>query len=459
VLDEAMNELGDADREAVLLRYFHKHDFQAVGRALGVSDDAAQKRVSRAVDRLRELIAKRGVTVGAGGLVVIISANAVQAAPAGLAVTISTAALAGTVATTSTIIAATKAIAMTTFQKIAITAALATAVGTGAYEAHQAATLRVENQSLRQQQTPLAVQIQQMQRERDDATNQLAGLLAKDSGLKSNPDQAELLRLRGEVGQLRQRLQGLPSVRAELLKQKLEAMSDKKIPELKFLTEKDWINASWNADLNTDDGVRLALSKLRDESVDTFLNLTRKALKKYLAANDDMLPADLLPLKPYYDEPVTDGMLQRYAFMQTGKISNDRSDSVMKKAVYADPDYDSNQEMSLSGGGGGSFNQVQNAINDAAREFASYHNYQAPTDPSQIAPYLHRTIDATIIQKYLDQFVVDPPSSEEAVMAPVLSAYSNAHAGSRPKSPADLLPYITTPEQQATYDKLVKKSP
>ena len=53
VLDEALDRLGDEDREAILLRYFKNQDFRAVGLALGVSDDAAQKRVSRAVEQLR----------------------------------------------------------------------------------------------------------------------------------------------------------------------------------------------------------------------------------------------------------------------------------------------------------------------------------------------------------------------------------------------------------------------
>jgi len=89
VLDEAMAELGDGDHEAVLLRYFKNQDFHAVGLALGVSDAAAQKRVSRAVERLRKFFASRGVTVGASGLALVISANAVQAAPSGLAATLS----------------------------------------------------------------------------------------------------------------------------------------------------------------------------------------------------------------------------------------------------------------------------------------------------------------------------------------------------------------------------------
>src|SRR5215213_603353 len=118
LLDEAMHALDDTDRAAVLLRYFENKSLREVGATLGTSENAAQKRLGRAVERLREFFAKRGVTVGASGLVVVVSANAVQATPVGLAVTISTAvAFAGTAVHTSTIIAATKTIAMTTFQK------------------------------------------------------------------------------------------------------------------------------------------------------------------------------------------------------------------------------------------------------------------------------------------------------------------------------------------------------
>jgi RNA polymerase sigma factor (sigma-70 family) len=102
VLDDAMDELNATDRNAILLRYFKNQDFQAVGLALGVSDAAAQRRVSRAVERLREFFAKRGIAVGASGLVTVISANAVQAAPVGLNAAIATT-LVATTFTTSTL--------------------------------------------------------------------------------------------------------------------------------------------------------------------------------------------------------------------------------------------------------------------------------------------------------------------------------------------------------------------
>ncbi len=197
-----MSELDDTGREAVLLRYFKNHDLRTVGATLGISDDAAQKRVSRAVERLREFFAKRGVTVGASGLAVVISANAVQAAPVGLALAISTAAV--LTGTTPATVTATKAIAMTALQKTIVTATIAVLAGVGIYEARQVSQLRDQVQTLQQQQAPLAGQILQLQSERDDATNRLAALSQDNERLNQNT--TELLKLRGRIGLLRREL-------------------------------------------------------------------------------------------------------------------------------------------------------------------------------------------------------------------------------------------------------------
>lgn len=191
-LDDAMSELNDTDRDAVLLHYFKNHDLRTVGATLGISDDAAQKRVSRAVERLREFFAKRGVTVGASGLVVIISANAVQAAPVGLALTISTAAaLTGTTFTTTATVTATKAIAMTALQKTIVTATIAVLTGAGIYQAHQAAQLRDQVQTLQQQQASLEQQIQRLHGDLDFARNRSVGL---NAGLASSNSQWQATR-------------------------------------------------------------------------------------------------------------------------------------------------------------------------------------------------------------------------------------------------------------------------
>lgn len=201
VLDEAMADLDDEDREALLLRFFKNHDFRTIGLSLGVSDDAAQKRVSRALERLRAEFHRRGVTTTAVALSAAVSANAVSEGPAGLAAALSTAALTGTTLTTAATSTVTKVIAMTTLHKTLITATITIAVGTGIYEARQAAILRTQVQALQEQQSQ---QIQQLQSERDNATRQVA--LLREDNQRLSLNSAELLRLRGLVGTLNRQI-------------------------------------------------------------------------------------------------------------------------------------------------------------------------------------------------------------------------------------------------------------
>jgi RNA polymerase sigma factor (sigma-70 family) len=202
VIEDAMHELDDRDRHAVLLRYFQNKTLNEVGAALNLTENAARMRVDRALDKLRGKLARHGITTTATALSVVVAANAVQAAPAGLAATISAAAVAGSAVQASTLIVATKTIVMTTLQKTIVATALAAAVGTGIYAVHQGAQLRGQIQSLEEQQAPMTAQIQQLQRERDAATKRAAALTEELASAKKNP--AEVLKLRGEVGALRQ---------------------------------------------------------------------------------------------------------------------------------------------------------------------------------------------------------------------------------------------------------------
>ncbi len=202
VLDEAINELGEADRTAVLLRFFEQQDFRSVGQALGSNEAAARMRVTRALEKLEGFLKRRGVTTTASSLGVVLSANAVQAAPAGLALTVSTAVvLTGTTLAITATLTATKAISMTLMQKTIVGATLVAAVGTGVYEARQAATFHAQVRTLQQQQAPLTEQIQQLRQERDEATSRVAHLTSEVERL--NQGASEVIKLRGEVARLR----------------------------------------------------------------------------------------------------------------------------------------------------------------------------------------------------------------------------------------------------------------
>ena len=220
-LDAGLGELDEADRDALLLRYFERKSAREMAEVLGTTEDAAQKRVSRAVERLREFFSKRNVTIGASGLAVLISANAVQSAPIGLAATISAAAvLAGTAVHTSTVIAATKTIAMTIIQKNLITATVAVLAGAGIYEAHQASQLRVQVQTLQQQQqtqAALAEQLANLQTENERLSNQV--VQAKDSQDLPKAQFNKLLKLRGQVAPAQANARELTKLKSTLAQQ------------------------------------------------------------------------------------------------------------------------------------------------------------------------------------------------------------------------------------------------
>lgn len=94
MLDEIMEKLDATDREAILLRFFERQSFSVVGAALHVSEDAARKRVARALDTIRARFAKQGITSSAAAIGTALANQAIAAPPA-LAASVSAAALAG----------------------------------------------------------------------------------------------------------------------------------------------------------------------------------------------------------------------------------------------------------------------------------------------------------------------------------------------------------------------------
>ncbi|HZL14193.1 MAG TPA: TIGR03435 family protein [Verrucomicrobiae bacterium] len=103
-LDEAVAALGERDRNAVLLRFFENKSLGEIGAALGTNEDAARKRIARALEKLRKIFKKRGVNLAAPIIAGMVSANSVHVAPATLIKSVTAVALAkGAVASGSTL--------------------------------------------------------------------------------------------------------------------------------------------------------------------------------------------------------------------------------------------------------------------------------------------------------------------------------------------------------------------
>lgn len=242
LLDPALASLGEQDRHAILLRYFERKSAREIGERFGWSEEAAQKRVSRALDRLREVLVDRGLAVRSASLAGGLAVRAVEAAPAGLAATV-TAGVASAVWVPAAGTASGSFLIMTNLTKLVV-ASLALAAVTGV----------------------VLLQHREIGRLADELASARAALVVRVPAAGTNPvpttsaPSEELLRLRGEVASLRRLAGEVEALRREnarlaaakagpeasppaTLDQVLEEDRQKGIARLNYM--KDWGLAVW----------------------------------------------------------------------------------------------------------------------------------------------------------------------------------------------------------------------
>jgi len=421
VLDAAMHHLNECDRNAVLLRFFEGRSLAEVGARLGLSEDAARKRVGRALDKLRELLARKGFTSTSAILATMLSGHAVVAAPAGFAASVAGAALASAATTTGTGLTLLKLMTMTKLKTALVSAVLLAGVATPLILQHQTqAQLRLENQALRLQNEQVEQRLAPLAAE----NKRLSDLVSQPGTSAISDRAAELLRLRAEVGRLRAEARGAGrptsgsaensadaaiqataqtlAARAAQLRERLQRMPDKQIPELKFLTDKDWLDAVGNP-LDSDEAFRQALRSLRDSAKANFGSQMQKALRQYVDANGGALPPDLSQLQGYFDSPVDPALLSRYQLLKTGNLSDFGKDQrfIAEIASPVDDEYDSLWQFGLGVRDSHSVNKTEDALEAAAVAYANANNGLLPKDPTQVMAYLQQAIDPSRVQKFL----------------------------------------------------------
>ena len=139
IIDETLGQLSESEREIVLLRFFANLPFAQIGARLSVSENAARMRVERAMERLRFLIGRRGITSTAVALGFALESQAATAAvvPAGLTASVTTAALtAGAIPVSATALATLTSFMSSMKISLGVGAAvlLATAIGVATYQ-------------------------------------------------------------------------------------------------------------------------------------------------------------------------------------------------------------------------------------------------------------------------------------------------------------------------------------
>ncbi len=336
LLDEALETLNPRDRSALLLRYFENKPLREVGAALGASEEAAQKRVARAIEHLRGFFAQQGVAISAVGLATHLSSHAVEAAPATLGSLIATATSSLAATTTAPAIGATHAALMTTLQKTVAVGALVV-MGVSVYEVRALAGERQRLVALEHEVAALAPRELAARRERDAAQGRAAAF------------KAEALQIAATAAAP---ATGDPTIaalvsRAHRLKQRFDSDPALKIPELALLTDADWLDMARERSIDSDADLRASLARSRSLAKSKLTRPLLQAFTAYVSANEGRLPASTRDLRPHLISPVepaiVDAALARYEIKVQGSITQVPDQAVLileREQTLIDRDYD-----------------------------------------------------------------------------------------------------------------------
>jgi RNA polymerase sigma factor (sigma-70 family) len=224
VLDDALHELNEADRTALVLRYLEDRSLREVGAVLGLQENSARMRVDRALEKLRGLLGRRGITSTTSSLAAALAVGVITPAPEALAAAIASTTLASgaTVGTTSLIV-----MKLMSTTKLAVISALVVAgIAVPAWQQARLQKARTENLQLRarevdqgDQETKLASMRTELERLRKVEADQ-----AELERLRQT--QPELLRLRAMAGVARRANADAQALRDKLARQQNEGATN-----------------------------------------------------------------------------------------------------------------------------------------------------------------------------------------------------------------------------------------
>jgi len=205
LLDSAMHRLKESDRQAILMRYFEKRSLGEIALQIGLTENAARMRVERALDKLRLYLSSKGATTSATLLASALSANAIETAPAGVALALTNGALT-TAAGTGMIAQFINLFAMTKV-KTSIVAAVLGAGAAATFLVHQQSNDRIHQltATLQSEKSRLAeLQLEQQQLQQAQQANRI-----------ENTRRQELIEARQQAKALRQQLSALADLRQQ----------------------------------------------------------------------------------------------------------------------------------------------------------------------------------------------------------------------------------------------------
>lgn len=396
VLDEALQTLPVPDRTAVLLRFFENRSLIDIGAALGVSEDAAQKRVTRALRRLRTALRRHGVkAVSFSALASSLAAQAVDPLPEEALMRVLSIAPGSTMVPTSAAVEATHLLTMSAGKPLLIAAAC-TVAGLGCFEY---LALRSETNAV----LGAHEQVAQIENERGRVQAEADRLAAELADVEADIDRllnSAEARVENPAG--RARIEEWLSQLAQI-RELLESRPDLNVPELQLLDEKFWFETASMQRFSSERDIRQAAAVLRQRAEIRMGLMLQRALSAFLAGSGGRLPRNMNELVPFLDPKVQPEWLQRYETLHQGRLEDvtkqERRLSLLAVKQPADVEFDSYLQVGEFGYGFGAarFHNLKHA-QDAYREA---HGGEAPVVAGQLIPYLKWPMDVAIVQQML----------------------------------------------------------
>ena len=449
LLDQAMNSLSAPDQQALLARFFENQSIAEVSRTLRCSDDAAQKRVSRALDRLRAFFTKRGLVTASAALAADLSSFAVQPAPSGL--NLSIAATAAQQWATAFSGAAARGVAFNGFAKAAFIAVCAAAAGLVVYQPIVLHRQTSEIAALSALATRWETQSRSLQAAHDRArpANATAARATEPFSSSDAEFDTRLKTVLAHVAAVRQRFAADPAQR---------------IAELAYLSDSDWFavveeQEAWG----TTNDWRAVLGHVRTRAKNRLTSKLQVALQKYVEANAGELPTDVAQLGPFFDAAPDPSIFARLELKETGRADRlSRHATVIqeKKSTAIDPPYDNLAVMGMDFTGVTSVNlfgpsnddnELDTAMEVALKAYRAANPGKEPASPQELTPYFQNPGIAASFERRALLSMNPLNFSEPNAMGHAMNLYRFANHGESPTSPEKLAPYFQDPYDAARF--------
>lgn len=416
-LDAAIGDLTTQDQHTLLLRYFQGKSARETACQLGISEEAAQKRASRALERLRQALNRRGIPVGASALLVGLASQPLQAAPAGLAARVagSTAKL---LLADPTLVSSVShhLLKMTTYQKLTASAICAVLLGASVSHAVKVINDRQELASVRQSRNDVLREMESLQDTLSELRDRNGRLLLASLEVDSLRD--ELARSR------RSRATSNSSVRQALdpvAEQELEAMvqrmvrlkewartnSSHVLPEFQLLSAGDWLSAIKDRPMDSAVDFRRAMSFVREVAQRKFGLRINDALRAFQKGTGRAMPTELSELLPYFSSPPDPAMLNGWTLIPATSLPSlwfEGEVAITQKAAI-DEVLDVRFGIGQNGFGSADFSALDTGteLQRLNQAYMDDHNGEWPPDISGLLDYAKTPREIELVNRFIER--------------------------------------------------------